>query len=93
VKNLTNKVAVVTGGNSGMGYATAKELVEEGVKMIVTGRNKAAIKKAANELGITGIVSDQSKLAQIEKGNRWGCSQQRIQPVLMPVFFLVTLTI
>jgi NAD(P)-dependent dehydrogenase (short-subunit alcohol dehydrogenase family) len=67
MKNLTNKVAVVTGGNSGIGYSTAKELVEEGVKVIITGRNKAAIEKAASELGVTGIVSDQSKLAQIDQ--------------------------
>ncbi|WP_426668720.1 SDR family oxidoreductase [Mucilaginibacter sp. McL0603] len=67
MKNLTNKVAVVTGGNSGIGYATAKELAEEGVKVIITGRNKTAIEKAANELGVTGIVSDQSKLEQIDQ--------------------------
>jgi NAD(P)-dependent dehydrogenase (short-subunit alcohol dehydrogenase family) len=67
MKNLTNKVAVVTGGNSGIGYATAKELAQEGVKVIITGRNKTAIEKAASELGVTGIVSDQSKLAQIDQ--------------------------
>ena len=67
MKNLTNKVAVITGGNSGIGYATAKELAEEGVKVIITGRNRTAIEKATNELGVTGIVSDQSKLAQIDQ--------------------------
>jgi NAD(P)-dependent dehydrogenase (short-subunit alcohol dehydrogenase family) len=67
MKNLTNKVAVVTGGNSGIGYATAKELAEEGVKVVITGRNKTAIDKAASELGVTGIVSDQSKLVQIDQ--------------------------
>jgi NAD(P)-dependent dehydrogenase (short-subunit alcohol dehydrogenase family) len=67
MKNLTNKVAVVTGGNSGIGYATAKELAEEGAKVIITGRNQAAVDKAASELGVTGIVSDQSKLAQIDQ--------------------------
>jgi len=67
MKNLTNKVAVVTGGNSGIGYATAKELSEEGVKVVITGRNKTAIDKAASDLGVTGIVSDQSKLEQIDQ--------------------------
>ena len=67
MKNLTNKVAVITGGNSGIGYATAKELAEEGVKVIITGRNKTAIEKAASELDVTGIVSDQSKLEQIDQ--------------------------
>lgn len=65
MKSLENKVAVVTGGNSGIGYATARELAQQGAKVIITGRNKEAIEKAAAELGVTGIVSDQSKLDQI----------------------------
>lgn len=64
--NLTNKVAVVTGGNSGIGYASAKELAAQGAKVIITGRNKEAVEKAADELGVTGIVSDQGKLEQID---------------------------
>jgi len=38
--NLKNKVAVITGGNSGIGYATAKNLSEDGVQVILTGRRK-----------------------------------------------------
>ncbi|MCR8560236.1 SDR family oxidoreductase [Mucilaginibacter sp. BJC16-A38] len=64
--NLTNKVAVVTGGNSGIGYASAKELAAQGAKVIITGRNKASVEKAAGELGVTGIVSDQGSLEQID---------------------------
>ncbi|MDP9081100.1 MAG: SDR family oxidoreductase [Bacteroidota bacterium] len=64
--NLTNKVAVVTGGNSGIGYASAKELAAQGAKVIITGRNKASVEKAAEELGVTGIVSDQGSLEQID---------------------------
>jgi NAD(P)-dependent dehydrogenase (short-subunit alcohol dehydrogenase family) len=64
--NLTNKVAVVTGGNSGIGYASAKELAAQGAKVIITGRYKEAVEKAADELGVTGIVSDQGKLEQID---------------------------
>jgi len=64
--NLTNKVAVVTGGNSGIGYASAKELIAQGAKVIITGRNKESVGKAANELGATGIVSDQNKLEDID---------------------------
>ena len=64
--NLTNKVAVVTGGNSGIGYASAKELAAQGAKVIITGRNKETTEKAASELGVTGIVADQSNAEQID---------------------------
>ena len=40
MKNLENKVAIVTGGNSGIGYAAAAELAAKGAKVIITGRNK-----------------------------------------------------
>lgn len=65
MKSLENKVAVITGGNSGIGYAAAQELAQQGARVIITGRNKEAVEKAASELGVTGIVSDQSKLDQI----------------------------
>lgn len=65
-KQLEGKVAVVTGGNSGIGYATAKELVADGANVIITGRNKTATQKAASELGAVGIISDQSNLNDIE---------------------------
>jgi NAD(P)-dependent dehydrogenase (short-subunit alcohol dehydrogenase family) len=64
--NLTNKIAVVTGGNSGIGYASAKELAAQGAKVIITGRNKEAVEKAATELGATGVVSDQNKLEDLD---------------------------
>ena len=67
MKILTNKVAVVTGGNSGIGYATAKELADKGAQVIITGRNKDSVAKAAQELGVTGIVSDQGHLEQIDE--------------------------
>jgi len=60
--NLNDKVIVVTGGNSGIGYAAAKELSAQGAKVIITGRNPEAVQKAAAELGVTGIVADQGKL-------------------------------
>jgi NAD(P)-dependent dehydrogenase (short-subunit alcohol dehydrogenase family) len=66
MKILANKVAVVTGGNSGIGYASAKELADKGARVIITGRNKDSVAKAAQELGVTGIVSDQSHLGQID---------------------------
>lgn len=66
MKKFTNKIAVVTGGNSGIGYATAKEFAAEGAKVIITGRNKESVEKAAGELNVTGIVSDQSNLTDID---------------------------
>lgn len=67
MKNLKNKVAVITGGNSGIGYATAKALKENGAKVIITGRRKEAIEKAASELNVSGLLADQSNLPDIDK--------------------------
>jgi NAD(P)-dependent dehydrogenase (short-subunit alcohol dehydrogenase family) len=66
MSSLLNKVAVVTGGNSGIGYATAEALAAEGAQVIITGRNVESVSNAAQTLGVTGIVSDQSKLDQID---------------------------
>ncbi|MDY0986304.1 SDR family oxidoreductase [Flavobacterium sp. CFBP9031] len=66
MKSLENKVAIVTGGNSGIGYAAAADLVSKGAKVIVTGRNKEALAKAETELNVTGIVADQSDLKSID---------------------------
>ena len=65
MKKFENKIAVITGGNSGMGYGTAKLLKELGATVIITGRRKEAIEKAANELGVHAILSDQGKIKDI----------------------------
>lgn len=49
-----------------MGYGTAKLLKELGATVIITGRRKEAIEKAANELGVHAILSDQGKIEDIE---------------------------
>ena len=67
MSTLNKKVAVITGGNSGIGYASAKELIAQGATVIITGRNQAAIETAAKELGATGLVADQGKLADITR--------------------------
>ncbi|MHC0440263.1 SDR family NAD(P)-dependent oxidoreductase [Flavobacterium sp. 3-210] len=64
--NLKDKVAVITGGNSGIGYATAKQLKEQGAQVIITGRRKEAIEKAAQELGVKAVTADQSNVSDIE---------------------------
>lgn len=66
MSNLNGKVAVVTGGNSGIGYATAKEFKDKGAKVIITGRSSERVQKAADELGVKGIVADVSHLDHID---------------------------
>jgi NAD(P)-dependent dehydrogenase (short-subunit alcohol dehydrogenase family) len=67
MQDLTGKVALVTGGNSGIGYATAKELKQQGAEVIITGRRPAAVAQAAAELGAVGRVADQGQVAAIEE--------------------------
>lgn len=54
------KIALITGGSSGLGYATAKKFIEEGYHTIITGRNADKLDHAAKQLGdlCTGIVFD-----------------------------------
>lgn len=66
MKNLENKVAIVTGGNSGIGLATAAELSAKGAKVIVTGRNQESLTQAETELNVTGIRADQTDLKSID---------------------------
>jgi NAD(P)-dependent dehydrogenase (short-subunit alcohol dehydrogenase family) len=63
---LKNKVAVVTGGNSGIGYATAQALKEAGATVVITGRSEEKVREAAGNLGVKGITADVSKLAAID---------------------------
>ena len=56
--NITNKTVLITGGGSGIGYATAKLLIEKGNKVIISGRNEEKLEKAAKALGADYIVSD-----------------------------------
>lgn len=62
---LKNKTALVTGGNSGIGFATAKELKERGADVILTGRRKDAVERAAAEIGAFPYVADQADVEEI----------------------------
>ncbi|MDB5005871.1 MAG: NAD(P)-dependent dehydrogenase, short-chain alcohol dehydrogenase family [Mucilaginibacter sp.] len=66
MENLKNKIVVITGGNSGIGYATAKELKAQGATVIITGRRPEAVANAAAELGVSGIIADQSLITDTE---------------------------
>jgi NAD(P)-dependent dehydrogenase (short-subunit alcohol dehydrogenase family) len=66
MNDLTGKIAVVTGGNSGIGYATAKYFKEAGANVIITGRSADRVITAATELGVKGIVADVIDLSAID---------------------------
>ena len=63
------KVAVITGGNSGIGLATAKRFVAEGAYVFITGRRQAQLDTAVKEIGknVTGIQGDVAKLADLDR--------------------------
>jgi len=66
-ERFKNKVAVVTGGNSGIGLATARAFVREGAKVAITGRSDATLKAAQKELGpdVLAIKADFSRVSEI----------------------------
>jgi NAD(P)-dependent dehydrogenase (short-subunit alcohol dehydrogenase family) len=66
---LKGKVALITGGTSGLGLATAKLFVAEGAHVIITGRRQAELDKAVAELGhnTIGVQGDISKLSDIDR--------------------------
>src|SRR6185369_11291831 len=66
---LEGKVALVTGGNSGIGLATAKRFAEEGATVFITGRRKEELDKAAKEIGPKAIAvqGDVAKLADLDR--------------------------
>ncbi|MBC3540255.1 SDR family NAD(P)-dependent oxidoreductase [Rufibacter sediminis] len=68
MRKLENKVAVITGGNSGIGFATAQELVQQGAMVVITGRNQKTLQDAVEQLGSNalGIRSDVAQMKDIE---------------------------
>jgi len=66
MSTLNGKIAIVTGGNSGIGYSTAKKLKEDGATVVITGRSQEKIQKASTELGVRGIVADVKDLSAID---------------------------
>jgi len=66
---LEGKVAVITGGNSGIGLATAKEFKEQGARVVITGRDQQTLDAAKREIGgdVLAVRSDASSLTEIDK--------------------------
>src|SRR5437016_11945956 len=66
---LDGKVALVTGGNSGIGLATAKQFRSEGAYVFITGRRGAELAAAVKEIGrnVTGVQGDVSNLADLDR--------------------------
>ncbi len=53
---LSNKTAVITGGTTGIGFATAKQFIQEGARVIITGRNQERLREAVEKLGVGAIA-------------------------------------
>src|SRR4030081_1033667 len=69
MNKLEGKIALITGGNSGIGLATAKEFVNEGAYVFITGRRDPELAAAVKEIGrnITGVQGDVSNLADLDR--------------------------
>jgi len=68
-QKLAGKVALITGGSSGIGLATAKRFVDEGAYVFITGRRQSELEVAVSQIGqnVTGVQSDVSKMADLDK--------------------------
>ncbi|MBS0286056.1 MAG: SDR family oxidoreductase [Proteobacteria bacterium] len=68
MKAFEKKVVLITGGNSGIGKATAKAFYEKGAKVIIFGRDLTKLQNVVNEFpGMTAIAGDVAKLAELDK--------------------------
>src|SRR3974377_82288 len=69
MNRFEGKIAVVTGGNSGIGLATAKRLHDEGARVVITGGNNRALDAAVSAIGARSLAvqSDVSKLEDIDR--------------------------
>jgi len=69
MSKLEGKVALVTGGTSGIGLATAKRFVQEGAFVFITGRRDRELRAVVNDVGarVTGVQGDVSNLADLDR--------------------------
>ena len=69
MNKLEGKIALITGGNSGIGLATAKQFVNEGAYVFITGRREAELATAVKEIGrnVTGVQGDVSNAGDLDR--------------------------
>jgi NAD(P)-dependent dehydrogenase (short-subunit alcohol dehydrogenase family) len=69
MSKLEGKIALITGGNSGIGLATAKQFVNEGAYVFITGRRDPELAAAVKEIGrnVTGVQGDVSNLGDLDR--------------------------
>src|SRR3979411_189297 len=69
INKLEGKIALITGGNSGIGFATAKQFVKEGAYVFITGRREPELAAAVKEIGrnVTGVQGDVANLADLDR--------------------------
>lgn len=67
MNRFTNKVAVITGGSSGIGLAAARQLVAEGAQVVITGRSPDTMRAALDQLGpaAAGVISDAGDMSDV----------------------------
>ena len=66
MKKLEGKIAVITGGSSGIGFATAQQFVNEGAYVFIIGRRQSEVDAAVKRIGknLTGVQGDVSNLSR-----------------------------
>src|SRR3981189_963533 len=69
MSRLAGKIALITGGSTGIGFATAKRFVDEGAHVFITGRREAELARAVAELGssVTGVQGDVANLGDLDR--------------------------
>lgn len=69
MSKLNGKVAVITGGNSGIGLSTARRFVQEGAKVVIFGRNQSRLDRAAETLGpnALGVQGEVTKIEDLDR--------------------------
>ena len=69
MSKLAGKIALVTGGNSGIGLATAKEFVNEGAYVFITGRREPELAATESEIGrnVTAVRGDVANLGDLDR--------------------------